>query len=389
MGGERDTTGATVVVTNDFPPVIGGIEAYAAALSSRLPGEVVVVTRRMAGADAVDSAFPHRVVRLPVSPLLPGPRVARAVTEIARRHRADRAWIASAAPLGLLAPALRRGGVRRVVASTHGHEVWWATVPGASSVLRRIAVEVDVLTFVSSPVRDSLARRLPGDAVSRMEWLPPAVDPDVFTPDAVARGEVRAALGIPHEAPVVLAAARLVRRKGVDVLVRAWPSVRAAVRDAHVVVVGDGPDRRRIARYSRSSGGTGAGIHLVGGQPWPVMPRWYAAADLFALPVRTRLGGLEPEAFGICYVEAASAGLPAVAGRSGGTVEAVVDGVTGLVVDGREVDEVAAAVVRLLTDRETADRLARAGRARVLSGRSWDGSARVLARLLDPGSARG
>lgn len=366
--------------------MVGGIEAYAAALSSRLPGDVVVVTRAVPGSDGVDAAFPHPVVRLPASPLLPSPRLARALTRIAVRHRVDRAWIASAAPLGLLGPALRSAGARRIVASTHGHEVWWASVPGPSALLRRIAAGVDVLTYVSGATRDRIAAALPPAAAERMRPLFPGVDTAVFAPDPAARRAVRAGLGIAADAPTVLAAARLVRRKGVDTLLGAWPAVRRSSPAAALVVVGDGPDRGRVARLAAAAGGRGGGVHLVGARPWREMPRWYAAADVFALPVRTRLWGLEPEAFGICYLEAAAAGLPVVAGRSGGTGEAVADGVTGLLVDGTDVRAAAGAVSRLVCDAGAARLMGVAGRESAVRERSWEASAALLRDLLDPRS---
>jgi phosphatidylinositol alpha-1,6-mannosyltransferase len=420
-------SGRVLVVTNDFPPVLGGIEVFAASLTAHLardrpPGSVTVLTRaapsgacgrsRADGASTAgrsgeygpgsggsggdgrvgeDGGPPYRVVRMPVRTLLPSPGTARVVERLVRETGAEAVWFASAAPLGLMADAVRRAGARTVVASTHGHEVWWSRTPGARGVLRRIAARVDTLTVVSTEMGGRISAALPAGDAARMVALRPGVDADRFAPAEHIRGstpgspggdELRARLGIGDDAPVVLAVSRLVRRKGVDVLLSAWGGVRAVVPGARLVVVGDGPDRDRIARLARRAGGSSAGIHLAGPRPWDELPRWYAAADVFALPVRTRLAGLEPEAFGIAYLEAAASGLPVVAGRSGGTGEAVVDGVTGRLVAGRDPVAVASAVVGFLSEPDRGRAWGERGRAWVRAERTWAASGSRLSALL-------
>ncbi|MGF1664235.1 MAG: glycosyltransferase family 4 protein [Kineosporiaceae bacterium] len=402
-------SGRVLVVTNDFPPVLGGIEAFAASLTGDVarrlpPGSVTVLTRAVppsrpgasgrsrpgsasptARSDGYgpegDEGLPFRVVRLPVRTVLPTPGTARAVTRLVHETGADAVWFPSAAPLGLLAGAARRAGARTVVASTHGHEVWWSRTPGARGALRRVAAQVDALTFVSVDMGRRIGAVLPAGDAARMTPLRPGVDADRFAPAPADRAELRAALGV-GDAPVVLAVSRLVRRKGVDALLSAWPGVRGAVPGARLVVVGDGPDRDRIARLAARAGGTRAGVHLAGARPWAELPRWYAAADVFALPVRTRLGGLEPEAFGIAYLEAAAGGLPVVAGRSGGTGEALVDGVTGRLVAGRDAAAVAGAVVDFLSAPDRGREWGRRGRAWVRAERTWRASGDRLVELL-------
>jgi phosphatidylinositol alpha-1,6-mannosyltransferase len=180
----------------------------------------------------------------------------------------------------------------------------------------------------------------------------------------------------------VLAVSRLVRRKGIDALLAGWPVVRHAVPEAHLVIVGDGPDRGRVARLAARAGGRRAGVRLVGARPWTEIPRWCAAADVFALPVRTRLAGLEPEAFGIAYLEAAASGLPVVAGRSGGTADALVDGETGRIVAGRDRNAVAGAVIGFLTEPDRGRAWGERGRAWVARHRTWEASGERLERLL-------
>lgn len=374
-------SGRVLVVTNDFPPRRGGIESFVFSLCSGLSSEqVVVYTATMPGSAAFDAGLPHPVVRDRSPRLLPTSRVAQAVQQVARRYGCDRAVFGAAAPLGLLAPALRRSGVRRVVGLTHGHEVWWAKTPGTKQLLRRIGDAVDVLTYVSDYCRREIANGLSPPAVRRMVRLSPGVDIARFSPASDGEG-ARQAMGIRPGQPVVLAAGRLVRRKGHDMLIRAWPTVLRTVPDAVLLVVGDGPADRRL-RASATRAGVTDSVRHRGGVEWEKMPQMYAAADVFTLPCRTRLGGLEPEALGIVFLEAAASGLPVVVGASGGAPETVADGKTGYVVDPRDPNEIAERVASLLAAPATAAQMGAAGRVRVAEHWPQSRAAEILAQLL-------
>jgi phosphatidylinositol alpha-1,6-mannosyltransferase len=266
-----------------------------------------------------------------------------------------------------------------VLASTHGHEVGWSMLPGARQALRRIGSTVDVLTFVSRYTRSRFAAAF--GPLAALEYLPPGVDADRFRPDPLARAMVRARHGL-GDRPTVVCVSRLVPRKGQDTLIRALPLVRRRVPDAVLLLVGGGPDRDRLAALATSVG-VADHVVLTGGVPSEELPAHYAAGDVFAMPSRTRGRGLDVEAFGLVYLEASATGLPVVAGRSGGAPETVRDGVTGLVVDGRSVDEVADAVGGLLGDAERAAKFGVAGRE--WAGEAWDWAdlADRLRRLLD------
>jgi phosphatidylinositol alpha-1,6-mannosyltransferase len=274
-----------------------------------------------------------------------------------------------------LAPRLRKAGARRQVALTHGHEVWWARAPGSRRLLRRIGDEVDVMTYVSQWCRDRIAPALSGPARARMRRLSPGVDPDLFRPGC-GGSEVRARLGVPADAPVVVCTARMVRRKGQDTLVAAWPGVLRQHPDAVLLLVGDGPDRARLERLVAEAR-LGASVRLLGSVAWSQVPAYVDAGDVFAMPCRTRLGGLEPEAWGIVFLEAQACGLPVVVGDSGGAPETLVG--RGQVVGGHgaeRVEQTERALVRLLA----------APRARVVPDRvrdelSWRAASQVLAGL--------
>ena len=365
-----------LVVTNDFPTRRGGIESFLLALCLGLPaGQVVVYTARMPGDRKHDAGLPFPVYRDPSSILLPTRAVSRRVREVMRRHGCDRVVFGASVPLGLLAPSLRSAGARRIVALSHGHEVWWARMPGTRQLLGRVGGTVDVLTYVSRWCRDRIAPALPEPARRRMRRLSPGVDPERFFPGCGGE-EVRRRLGIATAAPVVVCTARLVRRKGQDVLVRAWPAVLAAHPDAVLLLVGDGPDRARLERLAARTGVRDS-VMLTGGVAWQEVPAYTDAGDVFAMPCRTRRMGLEPEAWGIVSLEAQACGLPVLLGRSGGAPETLAAGASGLVVDRPDrTGHVAGALLVLLGQ-------ARSGGRQATLTWTWQSAAARLAELLD------
>lgn len=369
----------TLLVTNDYPPRAGGIQSYVQALAQRLPADdLVVYAPAWPGATEFDARQPFPVVRHPGSLMLPVRTVARRARSLVAEHRLDAVWFGAAAPLALLTPGLRRAGVRRAVASTHGHEVGWSMLPVSRQALGAIGRQVDVVTFVSRYARGRIAAAVGPLAV--LEYLPPGVDTDVFRPDAAARSTVRSALGL-GDRPVVACISRLVARKGQDMLIRALPDILRTVPDAVLLIVGDGPDRTALERRVGAAG-LSAHVLFTGAVPWDELPAHYAAADVFAMPCRTRGRGLDVEGLGIVFLEASATGLPVVAGRSGGAPETVQTDRTGVVVDGRDVAAIAAAVTRLLVDRPLARRWGAAGREWITTTWDWQRSADRLAQLL-------
>ena len=372
--------GRTLIVTNDFPPRTGGIESFVLAMAQRMPPDGVVVhTARQRGARDFDAGLAFPVVRDRSPLMVPTPGITRRAADIARAEGCDRVWFGAAAPLGLMAGALRRAGVERLVATTHGHEVWWAGVPGTRQVLRRIGRQTDVVTYLGEYCRARIAAALDPQDRARMVRLTPGVDDATFRPGA-GGAAIRERLGL-GDRPVVVCVSRMVARKGQDTLVRALPLIRERVPGAALLLVGDGPYRRRIeALVDRRA--MGPHVVLTGRVPWAQTPVYYDAGDVFCMPTRTRRGGLEPEALGICYLEAAATGLPVVAGDSGGAPDAVLAGENGFVVDGRDVAAVADRCARLLLDADLARRFGERGRAWVAESWRWDDLAVRLQRLL-------
>lgn len=370
----------TLLVTNDFPPRTGGIQTYLHELARRLPpGELAVYAPAWPGAAEFDAAFPHPVHRHPTSLMLPVPAVAHRAAELARRHGARTVWFGAAAPLALLGPWLRRhAGIERVVASTHGHEAGWPLLPGARQALGRIGDDADALTTISRWTRDRTAAAF-GPAAALVP-LPSGIDADRFAPDPAARSRLRGRHRL-GAAPVVVCVSRLVRRKGQDVLVRALPRVRVQVPGARLLLVGGGPDADRLHRLVAAEG-MAEHVVFAGEVPAAELAAHHAAGDVFALPCRTRRGGLDVEGLGIALLEAAASGLPVVAGDSGGAPETVHAGVTGHVVDGRCVTAVAEALAGLLADPVRAAAMGAAGRDRMRRDWAWGSRVRTLRGLL-------
>jgi phosphatidyl-myo-inositol dimannoside synthase len=369
-----------LIVTNDFPPRAGGIQSFVHALALRLPpGQVVVYAPAWPGAAGFDQQQPFPVLRHPTSLMLPVPAVRDRAVAALTEHGCDRVLFGAAAPLGLLAPALRKAGADRIVAVTHGHEAGWAALPGARALLRRIGDSADVVTYLGEYFRVRLARALSPAAAARMARLAPGVDSVAFRPGPGGRA-LRDRLGLAGR-PVVVCVSRLVTRKGQDTLIRAWPAVRAAGGDPVLLLVGSGPADRRLHRLARQLGVAGS-VRFTGQVPAADLPSYYGAGDVFAMPCRTRRGGLDVEGLGIVYLEASAAGLPVIAGDSGGAPDAVINGETGYVVPGRSVGTLAGRLTELLADPAAARAMGEKGLAWVDREWRWDLVAGRLEQIL-------
>jgi phosphatidylinositol alpha-1,6-mannosyltransferase len=375
-----------LIVTNDYPPRSGGIQSFVHALAGRLPADgVVVYAPAWDGAAEFDARQPFPVIRHPGSLMLPVPGVRHRARALLAEYGCDTVLFGAAAPLGLLAPSLRKAGARRLVAITHGHEAGWAALPGARSLIRRIGDEVDVVTYLAEYFRIRLARAMSPAAAARMVRLAPGVDPAEFRPGAGGT-EVRKRLGIDQDRPVVLCVSRMVARKGQDTLIRAWPQVLARSAAAGhagplLMLVGDGPYRSRLDRLAASTG-VADSVLFTGPVGWDELPAYYDAGDIFAMPCRTRRGGLDVEGLGIVYLEASSTGLPVVGGDSGGAPDAILEGETGYVVPGLSAEAVADRICQLLADPAGAAAMGDKGQAWIEREWAWDLVADRLRHIL-------
>jgi phosphatidylinositol alpha-1,6-mannosyltransferase len=365
-------------VTNDFPPKIGGIQTMLWELWRRLdPASFVVLTTPHPDAEAWDAEQPFRIVRAGSKVLLPTRALIGHIDAVAREAGARLVVLDPALPLGLVGPRLQSAPYAVVL---HGAEV---TVPGRLPVARRLLRHVlrgaDLVVAAGGyPLAEgerAAGRPLPHVVV------PPGVDTDRFVPlEEPARRATRARLGLPAAGPLVVSVSRLVPRKGMDVLIEAAARLAPAHPGLTVAIAGGGRDERRLERLVER---TGAPVRLLGRVPHEDLPGLYACGDVFAMLCRNRWGGLEQEGFGIVFVEAAAAGVPQVAGDSGGAAEAVEDGVTGRVVaDPRSPAAVASAIDALLRDHDGRARMAVAGRDRAVRDFSYDALAVRLGEAL-------
>ena len=281
-----------LLVTNDFPPRRGGIQSYLHELVGQLlqsGGDytMTVYAPKWKGCDEFDEAARatgYEVVRHPTTLMLPGPGVDDRMRRLIADNDIETVWFGAAAPLALLAPRARGAGARRVIASTHGHEVGWSMLPVARNALRRIGDGTDVVTYVSRYTRGRFASAFGPNA--SLEYVPPGVDTDRFSPDPAARAEMRSRYGL-GDRPVIVCLSRLVPRKGQDMLIRALPAVRDRVDGAALVIVGGGPYMETLRRLA---GETDMTEHVVftGGVPGAELPAHHAMADVFAMPCRPR-----------------------------------------------------------------------------------------------------
>ena len=370
---EHAVSSPVLFVTNDFGPRAGGIETFVIGLIQRRPhGQTIVYTSAQENSELYDADwlanYGVRVIRDRAKILLPTPRVSSQLKKIIRDQRITTAAFGAAAPLGLLAAGMKRAGVVRTVALTHGHEVWWAKVFPFKLLLRRIGSTVDVLTYLGDFTRKAIAKGLSDKAQRSMVKIAPGIDVNHFIPTDASK--LRKSLGL-SDKKVIVSVGRLVHRKGQDHLIEAMPAILKAVPTAHLLLVGQGPYREYLQKLVTKYGLEDS-VTFIGRIHYADLPQYICVGDIFAMPSRSRLMGLEVEGLGIVYLEASSCGLPVLAGSSGGAPDAVVQTETGLVVDGTDNKQIAAAAVELLTNSDLAKRMGIAGRQWIIDNWRWE-----------------
>ncbi|HEU5161119.1 MAG TPA: glycosyltransferase family 4 protein [Streptosporangiaceae bacterium] len=361
----------TLVLTGHFPPEPGGVQTFTWELVRRLPADrLLVVAPAWPGAGDFDAGLGFPVVRRR------GYLLFRRLRRLVRQHELAACWITAMAPFGLYAPFVRAAGMKPLVASSHGQELGWVRALPTRLAMRGMTRAVDTLTYLSEATLRELRLGVAGR--TRLVQLPGGVDCARFAPDLDA-GALRDRYA-PAGGPLVLSVSRLVRRKGHDVLLRAWREVVRREPRARLVVVGDGPMRRRLAEDA--AGEFPDSVVFAGPVPPAELPPHYAAADVFVAPCRDDRRELQTEGLGLSTLEAAASGLPVVVGRSGGSAMSVRDGHTGLVVDARGPAPVAGALLTLITRPDLARAMGAAGRRWALEHWAWEHAAARLAAAL-------
>ena len=370
-------------ITNDFGPRAGGIETFVIGLIERAPKDTVVVyTSSQGDTEAYDQAwltdFGVEVIRDRARILLPSLRVSRNINKLVRDRKIKKAFFGAAAPLAIMSKGLRRNGVKKIVALTHGHEVWWAKLWPFSWAIAFIGRNVDHLTYLGNFTRGEIAKSLSDEAKAAMVKIAPGIDTEHFKPTNSAH-ELRSQLGLDKK-KVIVSVGRLVHRKGQDVLLSALPQVLKLHPDAHLLLVGEGPYRAHLEKLVSKLDLQNA-TTFIGRIQYRDLPRYICAGDIFVMPSRSRLAGLEVEGLGIVYLEASACGLPVIAGKSGGAPDAVHEAVTGVTVDGTSISEVAEAIIKMFDDPANSKAMGEAGRSWIYDNWRWEIWAEEFNRL--------
>jgi len=367
----------TLLVTNDYPPRVGGIQRTLHALVRELPADrIAVFAPRWEGWEAFDAGEPNRVIRGPREFSWPTRELRRRLFRAVADTGAEVVLFGAAYPLAMLGPPLAKAGVPYVVAA-HGFEYWLSLAPGTHGLMRRATsrasrVVVMCSAFIARVVRTAVPKHVP------VSVMYPGADLEAFHP-GLPIGDIRERHGV-VDRPLVVCVSRLVARKGQDVLIRAMPQIRRRVPEACLLIVGGGPYRETLERMAADA--PSGSVAFAGEVSEEELPRHYAAGDVFAMPCRNRFGGLEVEGWGNVFIEAAACGRPVVVGDSGGARESLVDGATGILVDGTNVGGVCDAVAGLLADPILAEAMGKAGRERVEGFYTWPRAAGELAGWL-------
>ena len=373
----------TLFITNDFGPRAGGIETFIIGLIQRLPhGSTIVYTSAQGDTREYDAAwlaeYGVRVIRDRAKILLPTPRVIRAVTRLIKLDGIETVAFGAAAPLAIMSSALRRAGAQKIVALTHGHEVWWSKVFPFTLAMRRIGSTTDVLTYLGEFTRKAISAALTANAGNAMVKIAPGIDTDHFAPvDATV---LRESLGLTGKR-VIVSVGRLVHRKGQDYLIEAMSAIVHEIPQAHLVLVGEGPYREHLIKLVQKYSLEDL-VTFIGRIQYAELPKYICLGDIFAMPSRSRFRGLEVEGLGIVYLEASACGLPVIAGASGGAPDAVIEGVTGVVVDGEDSAAIAVAAINLLNDPERIAKMGQDGRDWIVEKWRWQIWAEKFEKLI-------
>ena len=360
-----------LLVTNDLGPRAGGIETFILGLLDQLDGnQIAIYTASQPDSEEFDKELNAKtgaiVIRDKNSILLPTPFVNRRIAAVMKDQGSEIIWFGAAMPLAWMAGLLKRGGAKRVVALTHGHEVWWAKLPPFSWIFSHATKSIDVLTYLGDFTKDAMSSRV--SRTCQQVQIAPGIPIDHFTPSVKSAKLIEELDLAGHQ--VLISVGRLVHRKGQDKLLEALPEIIRQHPDVVLVYVGVGPRQKKLDQLI-SQHGLKNYVRFVGRVAYKDLPEYFRLGDLFVMPSRSRLAGLEVEGLGIVYLEASACAIPVVAGASGGAPDAVLDGITGVVVDGTSVDAIATSISDLLDHPSRLHEMGLAGRAWTVEKWGW------------------
>ena len=361
-----------LLVTNDLGPRAGGIETFILGLLERLDGsEIVIYTAAQQGSDLFDATLSARtgviIIRDKTRILIPTPSVNRRVRAVAEKYESEIVWFGAAMPLAWMSALLKRAGVRRVVALTHGHEVWWAKLPLFRQIFSHSTRSIDVLTYLGQFTRRAMAPVVHSSCL--MVQIAPGIPIDHLKP-APKSQELVAELHLEGR-QVLISVGRLVHRKGQDKLLEALPHILLRHPNLILLLVGVGPRQKKLQQLVLRHG-LEEYVRFIGRISYEELPKYFRLGDLFVMPSRSRLAGLEVEGLGIVYLEASASGIAVLAGASGGAPDAVIPGMTGEIVDGSSVSEIAGRVNELLDHPSRLREMGEAGREWTRERWSWE-----------------
>lgn len=377
-----------LILSTEFPPESGGIGQYTFALAEQLTTlgyQVVALTNRMDGSEAFDHQAPFPIYRAGHDRwrYLKGLALAWKVVAVLKKHHCGYILATSWLYAGTLAWLLGKRFALPYGVIGHGLEITKYSARGLIGAWCRAVFMQSQKVFVNSTfTRDILLRR--GITPDHMVLLYAGVDTQLFQPGP-ADVELRARYGLSGK-KIILTVGRLVERKGHDMVLQALPQVARHVPEVAYLIVGSGPRHAALQALARRLG-VDRMVHFAGEVEERDLPSFYRLCDVFAMPNRAVPATGDVEGFGLVFLEASACEKPVIGGYSGGAVDAIVDGVTGLLVQPLEVGEIADALVRILTDAAYGTRLGQLGRQRVVQELTWTAVARRLASWLPVGTA--
>lgn len=369
------------MITNDFPPRTGGIQNFVYELLKGFdPQEVVVYCSNWRKAKEFDLAQNYKVIRIGSKVLLPTPKRAKEVIKIIERFDCDRVLFGASTPLGIMAPALRKAGIKKIGALTHGHEAGWAGIPILRQLVKRAFKDLDFITYLGEYTKNKLTKLTPNDTA--FVKLAPGVDTTVFNLQYRAnRAELLARKNLSGK-KIVFCASRLMPRKGQDELLEVWPKVLQRNPSAHLLFSGGGPYKQKLLKKVKSKN-LQNNVTFLGALPQKELAAFYGMSNVFAMPNRTRNFGLDVEGLGMVFLEAAACGIPTIGGRAGGVPDALVDETTGYLVTPKNRQELLARLDLLLQNPNLAESLGSAGRDWVVKNWQWASRREQLKQLLE------